>query len=1326
MNGFTTLGRGKLFPVENYKKGTHIWLKDPEKVWIGGELLDDFKFTSQTRIRLEDGQVTELKFEESEELPFLRNPDVLLGCDDLTTLSYLHEPAVLNHLSFRFVKREAIYTYCGIVLVAINPYANCSQLYGDDVIQVYRGVGKQIRELDPHIYAVAEEAFFDLSKFGKDQSIIVSGESGAGKTVSAKYLASVTCSSSSKSYSNRPIAGIEDRVLASNPIMETIGNAKTIRNDNSSRFGKYIQIDFSDRFGIVGAEMRTYLLEKSRVVLQAENERNYHIFYQLCASRSHILVKDLELGNCWIFHHVFSSDQLTLLPAMRKEDWRSYFYTAQGNSGEIESIDDRNDFLQTVAALDLLRISTDVQKSIFRFFAGLLLFGNIRFTDGPDEHARIDQNTLSVISQLCKKMYEVKEEDLCVWLIAREIVAGGESVRKPLTTAEAIERRDALVKILYAAAFAWLVTKINEVLGEQMKNNKSKNKEKFIGVLDIYGFETLEFNSFEQFCINYANEKLQQQFCQHVFKLEQSEYEQEEIDWIRIDFYDNQPCIDLIEGKPGIIDYLDEQCKIGHGTDRDWLEKLRACQSLKKKQHFQLSKIKNPTFMIKHFAADVIYNVDGFLAKNKDTVSEQLMIVMKESKFNLMREILDVENDKKPLGDGSNFLISNIKNSVKKSVSFQFRDSLRELMAVLSTTRPHYVRCIKPNDEKLPFTFRPKRAIQQLRACGILETVRISAAGYPSRWTYEDFARRYRILHSEKKLWLEEPKVFAEKACSKYLENKMFALGKTKIFFRTGQVALLERVLHEKLLYARAFLMYRRIKYLQMHRATICIQTVFRRYAAQRRYRLLKAVIIMIQTRYRASVIRQKLKKLRYEQKAIIIQKYWRGWLVRRHQIEYNKKIVMIQCQVRQWLARRRLRELKIEARSLGHLQKLNRGLENKIISLQQKLDFMTAENSRLWTISAEVDKMRAEMANLETERCVLIASKVHAENLEAKVKLLEASRKEEAAKNAKLEEQLQNTKDKLEMELEETIAKLNALNTKMSSLRTEFNNLTKQKKLVDAELAKERSRCLTSEREISQMREQLLANANLLASPALSRTGSIRLSQRNLNQPGLNGIGVVEDNEMDEVVLILKQQHVINVLRSKMEQISRENDHLKLVMDTNVLIENLDKRTVMRAFEVQRLQELELAYTKLKDEMERLLEEKMRNGPEAMNFRSFVEKTLEENDRRREEAIELRAILAARFEQRVQASSSSRPDSDQCSDLRSDDDSCSDLDEELSLGRQCRQLKLHMQTLAQTVAEKNAEIERLEHRLNEFASSKSIAAGTFIIYKVYLRILEK
>uniref|UniRef100_A0A915Q6M4 Uncharacterized protein n=1 Tax=Setaria digitata TaxID=48799 RepID=A0A915Q6M4_9BILA len=422
----------------------------------------------------------------------------------------------------------------------------------------------------------------------------------------------------------------------------------------------------------------------------------------------------------------------------------------------------------------------------------------------------------------------------------------------------------------------------------------------------------------------------------------------------------------------------------------------------------------------------------------------------------------------------------------------------------------------------------------------------------------------------------------------------------------------------------------------------------------------------------------------------------------------------MIQCQVRQWLARRRLRELKIEARSVGHLQKLNKGLENKIISLQQKLDFMTAENGRLWIISAEADKMRAEMANLDTERCLLLAAKAEAENLAAKLKLLEASRKEEASKNDKLENELQNLKDELKIEHEETATKLNALNIELSNLRVRYNDLTKQKKLVDAELLKERNRCLASEQEISQMREQLLANANLLASPALSRTGSVRINQRNLNQPllitGPNGKIITvggDNNEINEVVLILKQQHIISVLRSKVEQSSRENDRLKSIIDANMLIESLDKRTAMRTFEAQRLQELELAYTKLKEEMERLVEEKIRNGSEAMNFRSLVEKILEENDRRREEAIELRAILAGRFERRAQASSLSRPDSDQWSGVYSDDSLFSDMDDEISLERHCRQLKLHVQTLTQTIVERNAEIERLENRLNEVTFSR-------------------
>ncbi|MEQ2176683.1 Unconventional myosin-Vb [Goodea atripinnis] len=419
----------------------------------------------------------------SNALPFLRNPDILVGENDLTALSYLHEPAVLHNLRVRFLESNNIYTYCGIVLVAINPYEQL-QIYGEEVITAYNG--QNMGDMDPHIFAVAEEAYKQMIRDEKNQSIIVSGESGAGKTVSAKYamryFATVGGSSSD--------ANVEEKVLASNPIMEVraIGNAKTTRNDNSSRFGKYIQIVFSKHYHIIGANMRTYLLEKSRVV------------FQLCASASLPEFKELSLSES-------TSDHLT-------------------------------DFMFGCWRADQVGIKESSQSGIFKIMASILHLGNVEI---------------------------ISERD-------------GESCHVGANNA-----RDALAKHIYARLFDWIVGHINKALQTSSKQHS------FIGVLDIYGFETFEVNSFEQFCINYANEKLQQQFnsvssaeptrsqrsldrvshlppsapCpQHVFKLEQDEYMKENIPWTLIDFYDNQPCIDLIEARLGILDLLDEECKV--------------------------------------------------------------------------------------------------------------------------------------------------------------------------------------------------------------------------------------------------------------------------------------------------------------------------------------------------------------------------------------------------------------------------------------------------------------------------------------------------------------------------------------------------------------------------------------------------------------------------------------------------------------------------------------------------------------------------------------------------------------------------------------------
>ncbi|VDP42430.1 unnamed protein product [Heligmosomoides polygyrus] len=617
-----------------FQKGTRVWHRHPELVWIPGVLEHDVTFaTNSVRILLENDEEVEVAISSLNQLPFLRNPAILVGKDDLTSLSYLHEPAVLHNLQVRFVEREVIYTYCGIVLVAINPYTECPHLYGEEVIQVYKGVGKQVRGLDPHIYAVAEEAFYDLAEFKKCQSIIVSGESGAGKTVSAKFVMNcclpfILVTSFLPSWSlafqgnfryfasiaghRDGSAGVEDRVLATNPIMEAIGNAKTIRNDNSSRFGKFIQINFSDKFTISGAEMKTYLLEKSRLVFQAQQERNYHIFYQMCAARDHPLLQDFGL-----------------------ECSEMYWFTRQGGESEISGVDDRQNFLETMKALDLLGFDHEKQRDIFRILKGILLLGNIEFK-GDGEISSISQMNTNEVHQLCSD-YMISEQPLRLWLTAREIRAAGETVRKGLGPREAVRSRDALAKLIYAQLFSWFVSRFNDALIE--RDGKASRNRSFIGVLDIYGFETFDVNSFEQFCINYANEKLQQQFNQHVFKLEQEEYEREELSWVRIDFYDNQSTIDLIEGSPGLINYLNEQCKVVNGSDSGWLNQITTCPTLKKNSNLQMPRIKSTQFIVKHFAADVGFT-EGFMEKNKDAVSKQLLELFSLTKFPLLREIL--------------------------------------------------------------------------------------------------------------------------------------------------------------------------------------------------------------------------------------------------------------------------------------------------------------------------------------------------------------------------------------------------------------------------------------------------------------------------------------------------------------------------------------------------------------------------------------------------------------------------------------------------------------------------------------------------------------
>uniref|UniRef100_A0A8C2DC06 Myosin VAa n=1 Tax=Cyprinus carpio TaxID=7962 RepID=A0A8C2DC06_CYPCA len=714
--------------------------------------------------------------------------------------------------------------------------------------------------------------------------------------------------------------------------------------------------------------------------------KNYHIFYQLCASAHLPEFKALKLGKANDFH-----------------------YTKQGRNPVIDGVDDAKEMSTTRNAFTLLGVNESYQLGLFQILASILHLGNVEVKDRDSDSSIIPPNNghLSVFCELMGVTYQ----DMSHWLCHKKLKTATETYIKPIPKLQAINARDALAKHIYAKLFNWIVDHVNKALHSTVKQHS------FIGVLDIYGFETFEINSFEQFCINYANEKLQQQFNMHVFKLEQEEYMKEQIPWTLIDFYDNQPCINLIEAKMGILDLLDEECKMPKGSDDSWAQKLYNTH-LKTCALFEKPRMSNKAFIIQHFADKVEYQCDGFLEKNKDTVNEEQIHVLKASKFDLLVELFrDEEKATSPTGAApatggrTRLSVKPDKNKAgqaskehKKTVGLQFRNSLQLLMETLNATTPHYVRCIKPNDHKYAFTFDPKRAVQQLRACGVLETIRISAAGFPSRWTYQEFFSRYRVLMKQKDV-LTDRKMTCKNVLEKLVQDPdKYQFGKTKIFFRAGQVAYLEKLRADKLRaaciriqktircwlarkkylrmkhaattiqrYVRGYQARCLAKFLRRTRAAIIIQKYQRMYVQRTCYKRKQAAALAMQCILRAYMARQLYKALLREHKAIIIQKMVRGWLARQWFKRSLKAIVYLQCCIRRMRAKRELKKLKIEARSVEHFKKLNIGMENKIMQLQRRIDDQNKENrvlsERLNSLevshAAESERQRVELTRL-------------------------------------------------------------------------------------------------------------------------------------------------------------------------------------------------------------------------------------------------------------------------------------------------------------------------------------------------------------------------
>ncbi|XP_063151900.1 unconventional myosin-Vb isoform X1 [Candoia aspera] len=1217
--------------TELYSKYTRVWIPDPEEVWKSAEIIKDYKEGDKTLcLKLEDETILEYPVDLKEnKFPFLRNPDILVGENDLTALSYLHEPAVLHNLKVRFLESNHIYTYCGIVLVAINPYEQLP-IYGQDVIYAYSG--QNMGDMDPHIFAVAEEAYKQMARDEKNQSIIVSGESGAGKTVSAKYamrfFASVGGSSSE--------SNIEEKVLASSPIMEAIGNAKTTRNDNSSRFGKYIQIGFDKRYRIIGANMRTYLLEKSRVVFQAADERNYHIFYQLCASAGLPELKDLSLL-----------------------DAKDFFYTSLGGDTSLEGVDDADDFEKTRQAFTLLGVKESYQMTIFKILAAILHLGNVDFQSERDGESCSILNQDEHLHHFCR-LLGVEHSQMEHWLCHRKLVTTSETYTKNMSLQQAVNARNALAKHIYAQLFNWIVQHINKALYTTAKQHS------FIGVLDIYGFETFEYNSFEQFCINYANEKLQQQFNLHVFKLEQEEYMKEQIPWTLIDFYDNQPCIDLIEAKLGILDLLDEECKVPKGTDENWAQKLYDRHG--SSQHFQKPRMSNMAFIIAHFADKVEYYCEGFLEKNRDTVHEEQINILKASKYPVIVELFHDEKDPVPAAPSGKKTSSKINirsarpavkaanKEHKKTVGHQFRNSLYLLMETLNATTPHYVRCIKPNDEKLPFTFDPKRAVQQLRACGVLETIRISAAGYPSRWTYHDFLNRYRVLMKDKSLSKKKDKTLI---CKMLLESLIknpdqFQFGRTKIFFRAGQVAYLEKLRADKFRaatimiqktvrgwlqrgkyrktreavmriqrYTRGYLARRLADHLRKTRASIILQKQYRMLRIRRAYQSIRKAAITIQSFTRGMFVRKNYQKILMEYKATIIQKHTRAWLARKNFAKFRCAAVIIQCYFRRRKAKQELKALKIEARSAEHLKRLNIGMENKVVQLQRKIDEQSKEYRSLseqfsTTTSVhctEIEKLKKELERHQRKKGdsnQLVSLQEEIDSLRLALEKAHGERKIVEDTYAKEKQVLQKRISDLEEENVLLKEEKEALNNKILCLsEDEFAQNAVEENLMKKELDEERVRYQNLVQEYSRL-EQRYENLSdemtlIKQTPGHRRNPSNQSSlESDSNYPSISTseIGDSEDaiQQVEEVglekaamdmTLFLKLQKRVRELEQERRKLKTQLEKRENEIKKSQVIEmknemDLDRDTDL-AYNSLKRQELESENKKLKNDLNEL-----------------------------------------------------------------------------------------------------------------------------------------
>ncbi|OWZ23562.1 Myosin [Phytophthora megakarya] len=814
--------------------GVQCYIPDKEDVWLLSEIVDYNDRRKEVTITafLDSGdseqRVVDLKnpdviravagptATEVESLPVAILHDNPEGVEDMRLLRYLNEPSILFNLKQRFDASKP-YTYTNDIVIALNPYKWIDNLYGDHLHEQY--LKKPRDSLPPHVYSTSTAAYNHMKTNEMNQSILVSGESGAGKTETTKivmnHLASVAGGRKDKTIA---------KVIDVNPLLESFGNAKTTRNDNSSRFGKFTQLQFDGRGKLIGAKCETYLLEKSRVVSIAEGERNYHIFYQLLAG----------------------------LPSRERKDFGldpecQYQYAGSLAEMQIPGLDDAKWFASTQKSLSIIGLDTAGQKMLFKILAGVLLLGEVMFDKSGEEGSRISSG--SALSQVAK-MFGLPTTRIEEALCNRTVITRNDSVTVPLAPVEAAENRDALAKTIYSKMFDWMVVKINAAISTDESRIKGQ-----IGVLDIFGFEDFVHNGFEQFCINYANEKLQQKFTTDVFKTVEDEYVREGLQTDHIQYQDNVGIVDVIEGKMGIIALMNDHLRQPRDTEEALVNKIRTNHQKKKdgnmNESIDFPKVKRTQFIINHYAGSVTYETVGFMEKHRDTLQKDLLDLIMLSSLPLLPELFD---DTEATSEGG----SGRGKKGPKSLGTQFKTSLAQLMDNIRTTNTHYVRCIKPNSNKSPTEFNKRMIVEQLRSAGVVEAIRITRSGYPSRLTPKELATRYAIMfppsmHSKD----------VRRTCSVFMTSigrkspLEYQMGKTLIYFKSGVMEELEAMKSDFMYYeartiqrmALGFLERRRLR--NKIRAAIVLQSYSRMSLDFKEYHFQRRAIIKIQRGWR-------------------------------------------------------------------------------------------------------------------------------------------------------------------------------------------------------------------------------------------------------------------------------------------------------------------------------------------------------------------------------------------------------------------------------------------------------------------------------------------